>query len=318
MQKPSSEEIRKYINEIVSGERIYRLENGECVVLRIPRPFIRLKADMYYDEIYNKAVRSGISTRAQMEKAIAEYCVLDLEKLQTRRRDIEERKRVVDTKLKFVRHPQQQEQLRKNLEEIEKELYYLKIEESKPYQSTAENKAEQSRTMFLVVNGVFNIDGTQRWKSIEDLSKDIEGRSEHHNIVLAYVDYAAGFGTKLIRLIARNPEWQIYWRTMRSSGSPLFAGCVTEWDVNKLLLVHWSQFYEDIKKNQECPAESVIEDDIELDKWVEDRQRLYNKDRNTTVRTTNDGKTVTTHQINQPYKIVTKEEARLLKEAKNG
>jgi len=60
------------------------------------------------------------------------------------------------------------------------------------------------------------------------------------------------------------------WSAAKASNAPVFPGPVVEWDINKVRLVRWTSLYDSVYEHFERPPEYVIQDDIELDKWLDE------------------------------------------------
>lgn len=52
------------------------------------------------------------------------------------------------------------------------------------------------------------------------------------------------------------------------TGSPLFAGPVSEWNTLKVQFASWCQYYHVIYNREDKPDDSIIEDDERLDSWL--------------------------------------------------
>jgi len=61
----------------------------------------------------------------------------------------------------------------------------------------------------------------------------------------------------------------MHWRACKSTGSPLFDGPVSEWDVNKVRLVYWSSLYDSVYESPDRPPQYIIDDNKLLDEWFE-------------------------------------------------
>lgn len=68
-------------------------------------------------------------------------------------------------------------------------------------------------------------------------------------------------------------EWRARWRAATKTGSPLFEGVATDWNINQVALSFWSNFYDGIFEHPERPDMSVINNDDLLDRWVEKKSK---------------------------------------------
>lgn len=312
----SNEEIRSRISEIISGQKIVELPSGdggsETFVFRIPRSNIKLRADIFYKKMREKAIKFGIPSKQHMERLCKKHNVIDTAFIDVMKERVQKRLDKEKTILTHSRHPQQIAEKQIKVKALEREVNRWESRKHAIFWHTAENKAEQYRTLYLICEGVFNLDGERRWKNIDEFLND-SSCGDQNQLVAEYVRYAEGLDTTTIRAIARHPEWMIYWRSLKSSNGQLFTEPISDWDVNKLLLVHWAQFYDDILRSPEPPPANIIDNDSELDKWLKDRRVISDRNARRSVSTTADGKIKTTYNVNQPYKLVTNKEADVLR-----
>ena len=60
---------------------------------------------------------------------------------------------------------------------------------------------------------------------------------------------------------------------------PLFPGPIDSWNVLQQQLVTWCAFYDNVRKMDEPPADYVLEDDMELDRYLRNKQFEANQQR---------------------------------------
>lgn len=82
----------------------------------------------------------------------------------------------------------------------------------------------------------------------------------------------------ILRRIARGQgeagaEWRARWKASTKTGSPLFDGATTDWNINQVALSFWSSFYDNIYEHPDRPEQKIIENDDLLDKWVQDQAK---------------------------------------------
>lgn len=66
-------------------------------------------------------------------------------------------------------------------------------------------------------------------------------------------------------------KWRLMWRTSKATKQTPFPGHPSSWDINKLRLIYWSNFYDSVYNSINRPPQWVIDDDDLLDKWVEEQ-----------------------------------------------
>lgn len=74
-------------------------------------------------------------------------------------------------------------------------------------------------------------------------------------------------------------EWRARWEVAKTTGTPVFPGTVSEWDINKVSLTWWSRFYDNIFEHPERPPMEIIEDNKKLDKWIEEQTKKQEEER---------------------------------------
>lgn len=120
-----------------------------------------------------------------------------------------------------------------------------------------------------------------------------------------------------LRRIARGQgevaaEWRARWRAATKTGSPLFEGATTDWNINQVALVFWSNFYDNIFEHPERPDQKTIDNDDLLDKWVEDKSKEMEDRAKENTRKARRGGSLTAHDHDEV--ILFDEEAELYEE----
>ena len=83
-------------------------------------------------------------------------------------------------------------------------------------------------------------------------------------------------GEKEYRELARTEPWRLYWNLGKVQ--QLFSKPVTEYTEEQKYLCSWSRMYDNIYESQECPHDSIVEDDDMLDGWMIIGKRKREKD----------------------------------------
>jgi len=328
MVRMTDQEVKHRISEIISGKRLFHLqcsELDEIFIFAMPSQHGKLKADLIYDATFLNAVRKEIPTRSEMERLQLEAGVIskrDYERIQ----EIEERLKTARLMRARTRSARQIGEIEQRIAVYENMLAQIRDKHERYYYHTAEAKAEQEKTIYLIRLGVLNFDEKPFWSSLSEFKNDKRQQAQAI-LIREYLDFARGYDTKTLRFIARNREWRIYWKACIKTSTPLFDGPVTSWDINKLLLTYWSDFYESIMTHPNAPSDEIINNDITCDQWVEDQMRqVQGQAEDGVVKRHEGGKVTMTRHINEPYRVVSqsefdKEQAekRLIQErAKNG
>jgi len=308
--KLADQEVKHRIGEIIGGKRLFHLQCSELndlFIFTMPSPQAKLKADLIYDATFMQAVEREIPTRREMERMQHEAGVIsskDFKRIQS----LEESVKTLKLMRSRSRSQKQVTELEMRITVKENLLIQIRQQHEKYYYHTAEAKAEQEKTVYLIRLGILSFDEKPYWSSLEEFKKD-KRQLAQSILIREYLDFARGYDTKTIRFIARNKEWRIFWKACTKTGSPLFEGPVTSWDINKLLLTYWSDFYESIMGHPNSPLEEVINDDYKCDQWVEDQMRqVMSQDDGDITQKSEGGKVKVTRHVNEPYRVVTQKE----------
>jgi len=107
--------------------------------------------------------------------------------------------------------------------------------------------------------------GERYWNTYDEFL-DEDDTTLIFNLAIAYYNNNL-FDIKIIREIARSPAWRFRWNVARK-GADLFGKPVSEWSEMQNMLVYWSQVYDMAFESAERPPDSVINDDMAFDTWL--------------------------------------------------
>jgi hypothetical protein len=174
-------------------------------------------------------------------------------------------RKITDRKIeKFVEQ-------RKALQEIKSEFMV----------HTAEYLANEDQVIYMIMKTVLDINGNQIWPGVDDL---FAFRNKHPMVITFLATEIIGgnpVNIKDIRALARAPEWRLLWGLSKKDLGSLFKTDITSLNTNQRVLIYWSRVYDSVYEDPNRPPDNVIEDDDELDEWLENREqdqdRSYNK-----------------------------------------
>jgi hypothetical protein len=301
-------QVRHQISEIISGKRLFHLKcrqlPSQILVFLMPSHQIKLNADIVYEATLLQATHEGIPTRDEMGVLSLQYGFFDPRENQRLDRyegDIKTFKLLRSR----TRSAAQVKQIEHKLRVLNNHISMIGERQDAYFFHTAEAKAEQAKTMFLISQCVQAMDGKPFWGSSSEFAQD--PRDEVQAMVIKeYLKFAKGYSTATIRYIARHYEWRIYWKSCTKTGGELFHGPTTDWDINKLLLCYWSDFYDNIYNHPSSPPDDIINDDFRCDAWLDDQLRGVNS--GGISQRKQGGYMTVSHQVNEPYRLVTAEQ----------
>lgn len=120
------------------------------------------------------------------------------------------------------------------------------------------------------------IDGKRVWENLEEFENTVDNFQLNYLMQKSY--FNSEFNEPSIREIARTEPWRVMWRASTKSGS-LFSGAASEMTDYQRALVSWSLLYDNVYESMDCPDDSVINNDEELDNWLIEQSNKRKKER---------------------------------------
>lgn len=216
------------------------------------------------DETHEMARMSGLITEADDElvkklqdKISAQLRVLNMTKIEGRRKPIEE-----------------------IIAKFETEIEEISVKRDSYYVLSREYKADEESVLFLAWAGCLDLDGHHYWESFREFEKE-KNLVFRNSVVDAFAGFNRGIATAEIRYIARHTLWRIRYTAALKMGGPLFPKGLIELTPDQQSLLYWSNYYQSIGEmlSDERPDESIIEDDDELDSYMEAYFKRQEKER---------------------------------------
>jgi len=167
------------------------------------------------------------------------------------------------------RDPRQKVEFAAEVEKMRLRIMELRLPEHEVFVHSAESKADEARTGYLV--SCCSLTGDLLDKSIWGSWVEFQACSNIQLMIdsrQAFVRAWHGLSIKIIRAIARSNEWRGRWKASKETGAPVFEGSPTSWDPNKRNLAWWSDFYDAVHRHPECPPEETIQNDDSLQDWM--------------------------------------------------
>ncbi len=206
------------------------------------------------DETREMADISGLVTEEDTlrvkelsEKISSQLRVLQMTKIEGRRKPIEE-----------------------IIEKYEIEINELEGKKDRYYVLSRDYKSDEEAVLFLAWAGTLSMDGTQYWDSFESFEGE-KGLSFRNSVVDAFAEFNRGVSTAEIRYLSRHTLWRIRYTSALKMGGPLFPGGLPDLTPDQQSLLYWSNYYQSIYEmlSDERPDDSTINDDNELDSYME-------------------------------------------------
>lgn len=273
----SYDELELILGKIAIGKEVLFVD-GEFISVVHPSNYIKVKAKMLYDNVYTKALESGLLPKKDLEKLIVERGIFSKDdelKVAKLRSKIEAQEILLSKTLKVKAN---QDRIKNTISNLQEELSVLLYKKYSKLYMSAETKAEEEINNYMCSECVFKEDGSKFWGSYEDYkycTSEIKSK-----IFETFIKLIQGIDITTIRYIARSGLWRVRYSTSLDVSDKLFGKPISDYDVNQLNLLHWSKFYDQVYSMNPAdrPSDEVIEDDVLLDKFMEEYYRELNNE----------------------------------------
>ncbi len=270
------ETLERYLCNIFIGQIIDVVDNT-TLIFKQPDNLLKLKSNLEYDAAYNNAVASGLLTLDQIEELLVSRNVFteeDQKLVDVLENRIEAQEVLLSKVIRVNGNPKRVEGIIKGLRE---ELIELKTKKYSMLTMSADNKAEDSRSLYLCWGCTYKDTNELYWKTHEALLGETN-LAFKNKILSIFLKFYRGINTKTIRTIARSNLWRIRYVSSMKTSDSLFGVPTSDYTNDQLNLVYWSNYYQNIYEMmpEDRPSDLVIEDDDSLDSYM----KAYYEERN--------------------------------------
>lgn len=242
-----------FIYRIMCGYINITLKN-KCYTIYSPDDQIRYEAQDIYKRVYEDALDRGLLT-------IDDICDTLIEVGLWSEKQENELEKILPNHIEYWKvelykaylKSNTKEKIRKYLEVAKKEFARLyNIKHGYDY-ATCEGLANFSKSQYIIGNTTYFCREKVDWDTC-DINQVM---NEYHKNIL---------GGDTIRLLARTTPWTNFWHCYRKSNTKLFTNDrLTD---EQIILISWSNSYDNIHESPECPPDEILDDDDALDGWI--------------------------------------------------
>jgi len=267
--KFTQEEIENFITEIAAGKKLITIENKQYY-LYFPTREERLKANYIYHQKLLEFQQDAIPTEQELLKVAHNQSIYTLQ-------DEKKYYQLEDKYLHLLKRaqastPQFRLSFDKKLKEIKKELDNLSQKRNYVTSHSANYLSEQYKINYLLCCCVRNEKEERMWPDV-NVMLDVLSLDNYQSFLNEFVKFINGLPIEKIRAVARSSLWQAIYAASVNSNQQLFNTCVAEWDINKILLVHWSNIYRNAFQNYGNVPDNILENDAAFDEWLDQSAR---------------------------------------------
>jgi len=285
----TSEEVNQIILEIVIGEKIVHFNSSiptselnypDTFLFRQPTGFERLWANNIEKVSLLNALDMGLLRDDDLPQELIEkfFTEEDQNQLDT----INNKIKAYDTMVKKgIRGSVIHEQNVQKLSDLKAEAKTLQNKRGLAKQLSADFKAAEDKYYALMVKCVLNINREPIWASLEELESETDIDYLERLLYEQFLPFLTGYGTSILRFIARSGEWGNRFYSSIHTGQPLFSKEAGDLSIDQQALLSWSIFYYDISQMAEeyKPDDDVLNNDVKLDEYIEQLSRHLKAER---------------------------------------
>jgi len=272
----SHDDIDKYLSIIFTGFRLEDI-NGETFIFRQPNNKVKIHANHVYSRACEQALEEGLLSIEELEKLIIEKNIFtkeDSEELKSLEAKLEAQEILLS---KVIRVKGKPERVRGIIAKLKNDIEILRAKKYNMLTMSAENKANDDKTLFLCHACVYDTDDNLYWPTYDAILKE-KDLILKNNVLISFMRFYRGIDTKIIRYISRSNLWRIRYVTSQKTAESLFGVPTSEYTNDQLNLAYWSNYYQNIFEMMpdDRPSDLVIEDDDALDSYM----KSYYEERN--------------------------------------
>ena len=279
------EELDSYIEQICTGQKVAHVENkfGDKVplIFKYPAKDDQLIASLIYQRSLKEAEKMEIPSIDEVESLIRERGIFteeDEAQIERLKSKMAGQKAVL---AKTTRVKARVDRLTNIIANIQKDINKILLKREMQLENTRERKASEDKFLYLTRKSVYDpFTGLLYWASEEDFDNEVDFKFRR-NVLLDYIVFSYGLQPNVLRYIARSNVWRIRYVTSLKTGADLFGCPIKDYNVDQLMLLYWSHYYQSINEMlpDDRPSEEIIEDDEALDAYMKDWQAEKSRER---------------------------------------
>jgi hypothetical protein len=168
--------------------------------------------------------------------------------------------------------PSQQPRIRKNIEQVRKNINKIYIIKQEFLSHTLEGYANSLKNEYIICQTLY-----KDTNLVFDQTPDNNSSSySQFNSLIREIDNLI-ITTDKYKLLSRSNMWKSYWNANKYGN--LFSGSISDSTEEQRALINISRMYDNIYEHPECPDDKVIEDDDMLDGWMIFQKKKREKDK---------------------------------------
>ena len=272
----SYENIEEYLLKIFTSIE-YAFIHEKFLVFKQPTNQMKQMANLEYQRAYDKAVECGMVSKKELQQVVERrnlFTSADKNKLKILQEQLDAQGVLLS---KTTRVKANQSRILNVIKRLKDEIFSIEAKKNSMLSLSAENKAEEERIFNICSKCVYNKEDTLLWGSYKDALNETDLVFKD-SVLLTFIIFYGGIRTPIIREVARHNLWRIRYINSQKTSETLFGVPTSEYSVDQLNLVYWSNFYQNVYEMlpEDRPSDIIIEDDDALDAYL----KAYYEERN--------------------------------------
>lgn len=265
----NNEDLKKIIEEIVSGSRIVVWKDTTHII-KYPTALCRNIGQKIYENEKQKAIWQGIITEEELFKQLkdtGEWTKDDDSKIEELISRIGTNKRL---KMRAAL-PLNKKKIEEAIEKLTQEYYECIFKKYKYHAFCAEGVALSIKELYVLSKCICLENGHLKWSSFDKILDETD-------IKFIYFlrdklrEFYLGIDYHILRAASRNNLFRAMWNIAKKTGK-LFNNNIEDWTKDQIELVSWSLVYDSVYDAYHRPPQQVIDDDDMLDEWLNNKYK---------------------------------------------
>lgn len=272
----SYEEVEDYLLRIFTCVEYMSIDK-KLLIFKHPTNEIKQVANFEYKLSYEKALSCGMLSKDELLLIVEKrglFTSVDKNKINELQNQLKAQN-VLLAKTTVVKA--NQSRILKVIERLKNKILEIESKKHSALSLSAENKADEDRTFSVCSKCVYKENGSLYWENHDSALNETD-LDFKNSVLLRFIRFYGGISTDIIREIARHNLWRIRYINSQKTSESLFGIPTSEYSIDQLNLVYWSNFYQNIYEMlpEDRPSDAIIEDDNALDSYL----KAYYEERN--------------------------------------
>jgi hypothetical protein len=271
------QDISNIILEVVSGKKITKINYcKDPAVFKQPTGQLKLYLNFLEKFKITKYIEQGYFSEQDLlsdDKVQDQFFTLeDQETLEEVQKKIKAYKQILKKKDKSLNTYKIDLQRLKDFQDEEHNL--LSKKKTLGYFS-AEYKAREDKFLYMMNKCIEDLEGLPISINLDNLDSTIYSMEMFYSDLGQFLDFYFGYDTEVLRQVARNYQWKMYFSGCKNSLISLFNRSVADFSLDQINLISWSNYYSNIDEIplKDRPSDNVLEDDEKLDEFMAEYSR---------------------------------------------